>query len=123
MHMALSLGFALLAGRCRLQPQTPLAAAAAADDVDAVRRLLAAGHSPRDGAALIWAVRRGAVAVMELLLDAGADPNSEDGSTSNWPPVVHAIHAQQPAALRMLLERSADPNGRLVRGFPTEGGG
>jgi hypothetical protein len=49
MRMAISLGFALLATRCRMEPRTPLAASAASDDAESVRRLLAAGHPPRDG--------------------------------------------------------------------------
>ena len=46
---------------------------------------------------------------MTVLLDAGADPNARD-ARHRWTPLLHTIHRQQPAAVRLLLARGADPN-------------
>ena len=110
------MGTALVAGAgCAPMPaDTPLTAAAARNDADAIRRLLAAGRNP-DAAdasattALIWAARAGAGAAMTALVDAGANVNHRD-SRFRWTVLLHAIHKQQPAAVRLLLERGADPN-------------
>ncbi len=88
-------GFGLIAANaCTASPTTPLAVAAAANDVVAVRRLLAAGHLPDEtptgdagpvrGTAdatltpLMWAARRGAVDAMTALVDAGARVDARD---------------------------------------------
>src|SRR5207245_4755765 len=77
-------------------------------------RLRTGGHKrdqPDGGAttALIWPARSGAVEAMTALIDAGANVNHRD-SRHRWTVLLHAIHTQQPAAVRLLLERGADPN-------------
>jgi ankyrin repeat protein len=126
------LGLALVAApACTAVPSTPLGAAAAANDLAAVRRLLAAGHPadetssaddpPVRGTAdhaltpLMWAARHGAVDAMAALLDAGADVDARD-SQNEWTPLQHAIHTGHAAAALLLLERGADPNGRSAPG-------
>jgi uncharacterized protein len=59
---------------------------------------------------LIWAARHGAVRAMTALLDAGADA-ARDRRTQ-WTPFLHAIHRRRLEAVRLLLERGADPNMR-----------
>jgi len=125
-------GFGLIAASgCTASPTTPLAIAAAADDVMAVRRLLAAGHLPDEtpsgnaapvrGTAdatltpLMWASRHGAVRAMTALIDAGARVDARD-SRNEWTALQHAIHTRHPAAALLLLDRGADPNGRSAPG-------
>jgi ankyrin repeat protein len=125
-------GFGLIAGAaCTAAPTTPLAIAAAADDVLAVRRLLAAGNlpdeTPRGRATLVrgtadatltplmWAARRGAVEAMKALIDAGARVDARD-SRNEWTALQHAIHTRHAAAALLLLDRGADPNGRSAAG-------
>src|SRR5262245_29296122 len=112
----LGVGTALLAaGACRIEPETPLAAAAVRDDPDAIRRLIKEGQPVDDlrGAwtPLMWAARAGATRAISALLDAGADVNMHD-RRSAWTPLLHAIHTKQTAAIVLLLERGADPNAR-----------
>lgn len=121
--LLLGMGTALLAAHaCRPRPDTPLTAAAADDDVAAIRRLLAEGHAPdEDGdawTALMWAARQGATAAMTVLIDAGADVNARD-YRNHWTPLLHAVHKQQAAAVRLLLERGADPNAPEGSGHTT----
>ena len=61
------------------------------------------------------AARRGALAAMNALFDAGADPNRRD-RRFDWTPLMHAVHKGQAKATEALLERGADPN------LGTEGG-
>lgn len=110
------LGFALLAGGCTAAPEAPLAIAAARNAADLVHRLLLEHHDPnardrRGSTPLMWAARSGAVDAMAALLDAGADPRARD-VLNGWTPLFHAIHKQQPAAVRLLLERGVNPNQR-----------
>jgi ankyrin repeat protein len=129
--LCVGLGFGLVAAQaCTGVPATPLGSAAAANDADAVRRLLAEGHSPdeagrRDPAVrgtadasltpLMWAARRGAVDAMTALADAGATIDARDGR-NEWTALQHAIHTGHAAAVRFLLDRGADPNGRSAPG-------
>ena len=64
-------------------PLTPLAAAARAGDLEAI-----------DG-----------------LVEAGADVNAGSG-VSNWPPLLHAIHKDQTAAVARLLAHGASIEGQ-----------
>ena len=78
---------ALLSGGCYLAyPVTPLAAAARAGDIKEIDRLAAAGAN----------------------LDEGSGVNG-------WPPVIHAIHKGQTAALAHLLELGASIDGSTGR--------
>jgi len=119
----LGMGTALLGTACVDAADTPLTAAAAQNDAAEVRRLLKAGRSadePGRGGmtALMWAARHAAVDAMVTLLNAGADPNRFDtrdalgspAGLSRWTPLLHAIHTQRSAAVRVLLEHGADPN-------------
>jgi ankyrin repeat protein len=115
--LLLGLGAALLAaGACAQRPETPLIQAAVRNDVAGLRQLLADGHKAdeRSGSwtALIWASRSGSIDAINLLLDSGADVNLPGSTGDNWDatPLQHAILARQPAAVRRLLDRGADPN-------------
>jgi ankyrin repeat protein len=55
---------------------------------------------------LATAARAGDVAEIDRLLAGGADINAGSG-VNDWPPIIHAIHTQQMAALAHLLERGA----------------
>ena len=112
--LLLGMGSAALASAaCRTHPATPLTAAAARNDAEGIRRLLAAGHTPDDAGdawtALIWAARENAIAAMTVLLAAGADVNRRDPA-NHWTPLLHAIHRQNAAAAALLLDRGADAN-------------
>jgi ankyrin repeat protein len=64
------------------------------------------------GSPLILAARAGELDTIERLLDAGADLNQHGPTGDDWDatPLQHAILARQPGAVRLLLERGADPN-------------
>ena len=112
--VSLGIGASLIgAHACGGAPLLPLAVAAARNAADAVRALLERGaaadeRDDRGVTALMWAARSGAVDAIAVLLDAGADPNARDAH-HHWTPLLHALHRQQPAAVRLLLERGADP--------------
>jgi uncharacterized protein len=115
--LLLGLGAALLgAGACDQRPDTPLTQAAARNDAAALRQLLHDGYEADESGdpwtALIWASRSGSIDAMTLLLDSGADVNRPGPTGDNWDatPLQHAILQRQPAAVRLLLDRGADPN-------------
>jgi ankyrin repeat protein len=95
----------------------PLSGAAARGDLDAVTRLLAAGldpdtaDGPRRSRPLSAAARRSQLAVLDVLIRAGAHVNLRDAGGNGWVPLIHAVHTHQPAAVRFLLERGATPDG------------
>lgn len=61
---------------------------------------------------LIQAARTGSLDTMKRLLDSGADVNVPGPTGDDWDatPLQHAILARQRDAVRLLLERGADPN-------------
>lgn len=113
----LGLAFTLLAaGACAQRAEPPLAQAAARNDVTAIRRLLADGHTADEHGdswtPLIWAARSGSLDAITALLDAGADVDLPGPTGDDWDatPLQHAILARQIAAVRLLLDRGADLN-------------
>jgi ankyrin repeat protein len=70
---------------------------------------------------LIQAARTGALHTITALLDSGADVNLRAPTGDDWDatPLQHAILARQPGAVRLLLERGADPNRVASANAPT----
>jgi ankyrin repeat protein len=101
---------------CAKAPVNPITEAAAHNDVATLRDLLKNGHradeTSNSWTALIWAARSGSVDAVTLLLDSGADVNQDGPTGDDWDatPLQHAILERQPAVVRLLLERGADPN-------------
>jgi hypothetical protein len=100
---------------CLPHEDTPLSRAAAAGDLDQIRRL--APSAPADGrdAALIRAARSGQPASIALLVKLGANPNAVAG-VNYWPALMHAVHKSQRASVEALLNaganiEAADPHG------------
>jgi ankyrin repeat protein len=63
---------------------------------------------------LAKAARRGDLVAIGRLIDSGADLNAGSG-VNDWPPVMHAIHKRQLAALRLLIDRGASIDGDTGR--------
>lgn len=123
------------------EPKTPLQQAAFAGNVSAVHSLVARGAdvNERDvlgNTALAWAARGGhpvgphrclgesadRADTINALLALGADPNLPDTRprgfwrASGWTPLFVALHHEQFALARVLLEHGADPNIRSDQG-------
>ena len=78
--------------------------------------LVLAGCCERTGVTtLTGAARNGDIATMQALIEGGADLNQR-GGVNGWPPLMHAIHKNQSAAVATLLEAGADPNQRASGG-------
>ncbi len=69
---------------------------------------LACGHTSEIDE-LTLAVRAGDVDRTGALLARGADPNRPSG-LNEWPPLLHAVHKNQLATAKVLLEHGADVN-------------
>lgn len=100
---------------------TALMFAAAAGDLVSTRALVAAGSSPNEPAAsgitpAIMAVYGGNTAVLELLLDAGAEVNL---APIGHGPLHAAVLRGNLEAVTLLLSRGADPNLLLQQPTPT----
>jgi ankyrin repeat protein len=70
-----------------------------------------AQHS-ESGSPLISAARAGSLDTIKRLLDSGADVNQSGPTGDDWDATAlqHAILARQVGAVRLLLDRGADPN-------------
>jgi len=70
--------------------------------------------------ALIQAARSGSLDSMNHLLDTGADMNVPGPTGDGWnaTPLQHAILARQPDAVRLLLDRGANPDLAAGPGSP-----
>ena len=65
---------------------------------------------------LIGAARRGDADAVTRLIRAGYDPN-ERGGVNGWTALMHAVHKQQAASVRALLDGGADANARAGKGY------
>jgi ankyrin repeat protein len=135
MKKALFVAFMAVTAACAMfyqQPPSPLADAAWRGDIEAVRQLVKNGADINElsGAALQMAARGGhpigphrcgteqdsRPAVIEALLQMGANPNQRDGrpntlgASSGWTPLFTAVHHKQFNSARVLLEHGADPD-------------
>jgi hypothetical protein len=63
----------------------------------------------REQSALVNAARAGDAAQIRKLAANGADVNAPKG-VNEWPPLMHAVHKNQPAAVAALLDAGANPN-------------
>ena len=94
---------------------TPLGAAAAAGELQAVQALLEHGGADPDAIAeagwapLHLASRHADLAILHTLVAAGADVELRD-HRNGWTPLLHAIHVRNEPAVAALLEGGADVN-------------
>lgn len=103
--------------------RTPLAAAAANNQVEVVKFLLSKGANPdSEGAsgsvtttALTLAVVEGHLGMVKILAEKGADLNKK---TSGWTPLLNAIDHHNQEMVQFLLEKKVDPNQTTPGGMP-----
>lgn len=94
---------------------TPLGAAAAASDLEAVRALLEhAGADPDAIAEAGWAPlhlasRHADLGILHALIGEGADIELRD-QRNGWTPLLHAIHVRNAPAVAALVEAGSDVN-------------
>jgi len=109
---AAALHGSLLAVRALLKQgaRMTLPVAAALNDVELVRRLLATATKRERHLALAMASQIGWIDVMRVLLEAGEDPNRYNplGGHSHTTPLHQAALIGNEALVRLLLERGAD---------------
>lgn len=93
------------------RPWSPLSEAVGRNDVAAMNALLQTTALSADDPheLMMWAARNGAVDAIALLASRGVDVNARDAGRNHWTPLQHAVHTQQPGAVRVLLEWGADP--------------
>lgn len=103
-------------GAGRMEPETPLEAACQNGQITVVERLIEAGGAiePSDcpddsGPPLLWAVKAGSVAIVDLLLQNGASPNalthSEKGQRTVLSQACKGVNAE---IVSILVEAGAD---------------
>ena len=74
----------------------------------------ACGHEGPPTTALATAAREGDLTEIDRLIAAGADVNQASGR-ADWPPLVHAVHKGQRAAVVRLIEHGASLEGDTGR--------
>ena len=105
--------------RQRLNVTPPLVTCIHNRDLGGVRALLQSGQAANsaDGkgqTALDWAVRTDQTAVVELLLQNGADVHVPHNAGA----LAHTVARRNPQVARLLLEAGVDPNGPARAGRP-----
>jgi ankyrin repeat protein len=99
-----------------------LATAAGLGRLAEARRLLADASSEDRHRALVLAAQHGHIEVVQLLLDAGEDPNryNPEGNHSHSTPLHQAVWSGRDAVVRLLVERGArlDMKDTIFQGTP-----
>jgi uncharacterized protein len=99
--------------------KNPLHLAVERRDVSQLKELLSSGEKPDSRTSakitpLMVAAKRGFDDIVEVLLDAGANPNAKDSSSSLDEGRLTALHLAaengRASTCRILLEHAADPN-------------
>jgi ankyrin repeat protein len=104
---------------------TPLLFAARVGDADSARLLLAAGASVADAlpdgmSALVLAAHSGQRAVVQVLLNKGANPND---AAIGYAALHAAVLKGDLDMVKALLSHGADPNARITKGTPVRRSG
>ncbi|MCX6877509.1 MAG: ankyrin repeat domain-containing protein [Verrucomicrobia bacterium] len=100
--------------------ETALSVAISFNDAAAVKALAAAGadvKGPPEFPPLADACASASREAALALLDAGAPVNSSSGKPTPWDPLLSACDNGDPALIKMLLEKGADPNRASLAGF------